>query len=201
MNNLQSFDLFSTTPAPWTFDIKLHSQIQYLLDQYCFCPSTIKSWEEVSLDKSTEVWDLVTKFPKRTIAQRKKNKLLKQRNTQKGLECLKSLIMNYQDNGEIVVHRSRKSRNFSKPFKSGRRSSYIGVSRNGDVWQSLIMIDGKKTYIGSYHTEQEAARSYDFYSLILKQFSAKTNFDYSITQIWQMIVDYHDNNNEFVSNN
>ena len=111
------------------------------------------------------------------------------------------MLRNYHDNGEIVIHRSGKSRSFSKPFKSGRRSSYIGVSRNGDVWQSLIMIDRKKTYIGSYLTEEEAARSYDFYSLILKQFSAKTNFDYSITQIRQMIIEYQENNNEFISNN
>mmetsp|Transcript_27958 Transcript_27958/g.32053 ORF Transcript_27958/g.32053 Transcript_27958/m.32053 type:complete len:98 (+) Transcript_27958:345-638(+) len=91
-----------------------------------------------------------------------------------------------------------KSKTSTPIFKNGRRSNYIGVSKNGDVWQSLIMIDGKKTYIGSYHTEEEAALSYDFYSMILKQFSAKTNFDYTLMQIRRMVDNYFINGNSLV---
>ena len=137
------------------------------------------------------------KLPTRSIKARKKNKLLKERSVKENLLKLENTVRNTFDDGRIVIHRSSKSKFTSKSSKSGRRSTYIGVSRNGDVWQSLIMIDGKKTYIGSYLSEEEAAMSYDFYSIILKSFSAKTNFDYSIENIKRMLEDYHQNGEEF----
>ena len=60
------------------------------------------------------------------------------------------------------------------------------------------MIDSKKTYIGSYHSEEKAAQAYDFYSIVLKHFSARTNFDYSLGQISEMVRNYHLNNEEFL---
>ena len=60
------------------------------------------------------------------------------------------------------------------------------------------MIDRKKTYIGSFNTEDEAAMSYDFYAIMMKHFSAKTNFDYTIHQINKMVENYKDNNYEFI---
>ena len=35
-----------------------------------------------------------------------------------------------------------------------------------------------KTYIGTYRSEAQAARAFDFYSLLLHSTTAKTNFDY-----------------------
>ena len=147
---------------------------------------------------STHGEDLVIKQTSRSIKSRKKNRLLKSRNTQEGLVQLNRILQNYTDNGQIVIKRSTKSKSNARLFKSGRRSSYIGVSKNGDVWQALIMIDSKKTYIGSYHTEEEAAMAYDFYSIVLKQFASKTNFDYTLPLIKKMVQNYYDNENEFI---
>ena len=192
-------DLFKLYPNQDDFDYEMHDQIQVLLSQYCFCPSEAKPCLETSFDKTTQGEELVMKHPmSRQIKSRKKNKLLKSRNTQEGLERLQRIISNQRDDGSVMIRRSPKSKNSVRDFKSGRRSSYIGVSRNGDVWQALIMIDSKKTYIGSYHTEEEAATAYDFYSITMKQFAAKTNFDYTLTHIKNMVQNYYDNACEFI---
>ena len=48
-----------------------------------------------------------------------------------------------------------------------RRSSYIGVSKNGKNWQVLINCGKDKKYIGTYTDEKEAAIAYDFFSICL----------------------------------
>ena len=171
-------------------------QILTLLDMYCFCPSDLNFyWDEPWTSGSS---NLVTKFPSRAIKPRKKNKLLKSRNICSSLASLEKKINRVIDDKQICVHQSNKSKMNYKSLASGRRSRFIGVSKNGDVWQSLIMIDGKKTYIGSYLTEEEAGMSYDFYSIILKHFSAKTNFEYTVRDIKKMLANYYDNNMELV---
>ena len=45
------------------------------------------------------------------------------------------------------------------------------------------MIEHRKTYIGSYHEDEDAARVYDKYALLINGFKAKTNFDYTGSEI------------------
>jgi hypothetical protein len=66
--------------------------------------------------------------------------------------------------------------NISKSFK--RSSKYRGVSRNGNKWQVLIMINRKKTYIGNYDSEEDAAKAYDQYAIKYHGDKARTNFFY-----------------------
>ena len=42
-----------------------------------------------------------------------------------------------------------------------------------------MMIDHDKKYIGSYETEEMAARVYDKYSILVNGIKAKTNFPYT----------------------
>lgn len=49
---------------------------------------------------------------------------------------------------------------------SQRRSEYTGIFKNGNRWQTLVSVMKKKTYVGTFMTEEEAARVYDFYSLL-----------------------------------
>lgn len=186
------------SPQP-EFDVVLHNQIMNLASQYCLCSIGAKCAQDHFSEHSTEVGDLVIKHQSsRSIKPRKKNRLLKSRNTQDNLERLESMLTHYKDDGRVIIYRSPKSKSNTKCFRSGRRSTFIGVSKNGDVWQSLIMIDSKKTYIGSYHTEEEAALAYDFYSIVMKHFAAKTNFDYTLLQVKRMVKNYHDNCGDFV---
>ena len=64
-----------------------------------------------------------------------------------------------------------------------RGSKYRGVSKNGNQWQVLIMINKKKRYIGNYKNEEEAASSYDIVAIQNHGNKAKTNFYYSPEEI------------------
>ena len=77
-----------------------------------------------------------------------------------------------------------------KPFRvnaSAKRTSYFGVNKNGPNWQTLITINKRKTYVGTFMTEVEAARAFDFYSMLLHLDSAKTNFSYNKDQALSLI--------------
>ena len=67
--------------------------------------------------------------------------------------------------------------------KSKRSSIYRGVSKNGNQWQVLMMINKNKSYIGSYPSEETAARIYDILALKIKGFKARTNFKYNYNEI------------------
>ena len=82
---------------------------------------------------------------------------------------------------------------------SKTRSNFIGVTKNGGNWQALIAINKRKTYIGTYATEQEAAIAFDFHCVLLHQFAAKTNFRYTRQNLIDMISNYVENDNVFSS--
>lgn len=90
---------------------------------------------------------------------------------------------------EIIEGRYNNSKQGKKNVKR-RSSDYIGVSKNGLHWQVLINYGKTKKYIGTYTCEKEAAIAYDFYSILLNTFKAKTNFSYTPDQIIEMIQSY-----------
>lgn len=73
--------------------------------------------------------------------------------------------------------------------KKPRGSRYRGVSRNGNQWQVLIMVNKKKRYVGSYSNEEEAARAYDKVALQNHGAKAKTNFDYLEEEVQKILAD------------
>eukprot|EP00357_Protocruzia_adherens_P012033 CAMPEP_0114999866 /NCGR_PEP_ID=MMETSP0216-20121206/16406_1 /TAXON_ID=223996 /ORGANISM="Protocruzia adherens, Strain Boccale" /LENGTH=449 /DNA_ID=CAMNT_0002364833 /DNA_START=107 /DNA_END=1456 /DNA_ORIENTATION=- len=85
---------------------------------------------------------------------------------------------------------SGKSHNTKKPVDptKTRASKYRGVSRNGNQWQVLIMVDKKKRYIGSYSAEIEAARSYDKAAIQNHGVRAKTNFQYGEDDLKEILT-------------
>jgi len=64
-----------------------------------------------------------------------------------------------------------------------RRSKFRGVSKNGNKWQVLINIKNKNCYLGSYDSEEVAARVYDIYAIKSFGDNARTNFVYNYYQL------------------
>ena len=75
-----------------------------------------------------------------------------------------------------VITPTHKNTSGKRRNSSGRRSKYIGVSKNNQNWQVLITVANSKKYIGTFLTEKEAAIAYDFYSIALHGAKATTNF-------------------------
>ena len=42
-----------------------------------------------------------------------------------------------------------------------RGSKFRGISKNGNSWQILVMVNRKKKYLGTLPTEEQAAKFYD----------------------------------------
>ena len=82
-------------------------------------------------------------------------------NIQRLLAAVKGSV----EEDKIIVYAKKKSE--AKVCRSNRRSRFTGVFRNGDNWQSFISIEKRKTYLGTYDTQEEAAKVFDFYSLLL----------------------------------
>jgi len=67
---------------------------------------------------------------------------------------------------------------------------------NGPHWQALISIKKKKTYIGTYLTQELAAKAYDFYCMLIHSLRAKTNFTYTRAEVDAMISTYLSEQND-----
>ena len=49
------------------------------------------------------------------------------------------------------------------------------------------MIEKRKTYIGTYRTEEEASRVYDRFAILINGITAKTNHSYSKHQVLSIL--------------
>jgi len=124
------------------------------------------------------------------------------------LENKKNFLKNVKKNNEVKVLKYKKLvyinthflnssttlQNMDSPTeilfirKKKRSSRYRGVSKNGKKWQVLAMFNKSKNYIGSYNSEEYAAKIYDILSLKYRGTKAITNFKYNDEQI-KMIKD------------
>ena len=96
-----------------------------------------------------------------------------------------------------LLERKRKKKGNSEcseesEHKFMRRSKFRGVSKNGNQWQVLIMINKKKCYIGNYKTESEAASVYDVAAIQYHGNKAKTNYSYTYDEIIKIQKDKSD---------
>ena len=96
----------------------------------------------------------------------------------------KSVYINaYLFNSYSTSKNIKKSNKINFVIRKKRSSKYRGVSKNGSNWQVLIMINNKNYYIGSYPSEEIAARVYDILSIKIRGIRARTNFFYNDIQI------------------
>jgi len=98
-------------------------------------------------------------------------------------------INNNQINAEIKqeVNNNETPVDINNNKKKSRGSRFRGVSRNGNQWQVLIMVNKKKRYVGSYSTEEEASKAYDKVCLQNHGVKAKTNYFYKEEEIIEIM--------------
>ncbi len=101
----------------------------------------------------------------------------------------KKEIKKQKINNEVNQNKENLKKNDenSEKNRKPRGSKYRGVSRNGNQWQVLIMVNKKKRYVGSYSKEEDAARAYDKVALQNHGSKAKTNFDYTKKEVEEIL--------------
>lgn len=87
----------------------------------------------------------------------------------------------------VYVKAYKKAKASTHKHVSKRRSQFIGVTKNSRNYQALIVINNKKTYIGSYESELTAAKVFDRHSILLHGKRATTNFTYSGYEVLALI--------------
>jgi hypothetical protein len=166
--------------------------VQLLMD-YWWCIDCQANVQQNSPEVSSSLDNNIKKSKKFKTKQTLLNKYgfqIKATNLLKSLQELKGDEFTYL----IEPHKKPEPKN-GVPSKT--RSSFIGVTKNGWNWQALIAINKRKTYIGTYATEQEAAIAFDFHWILLHQFAAKTNLRYTRQNLIDMISNYVENDNVF----
>ena len=81
----------------------------------------------------------------------------------------------------------KKAKNINFVIRNKTSSKFRGVSRNGNKWQILIAKNNKKYYLGSYPSEELAARVYDIHAIKMRGIKARTNYPYNNIQIKNII--------------
>lgn len=145
-----------------------------MLSQYCFCKEEIEEIESFLPSKSEKSWEQAS------VRRTRKRLILENFDFDQRVESLIRTLEDFPDSGEAIVTPKRKN---IRSDESVRRSNFIGVIKNGPNWQSLISINRRKTYIGTYLTQNEAARAFDIYSFLLHGLKASTNFPYTKSEI------------------
>ena len=129
--------------------------------------------------------------------ERKKNKrVFKPEFIQKAQEIYNKLLQE-PDQRKIIFYQSSKVAVPEGHSLIKQRAQYIGVSKNGRNWQSLIVIKNTKVYLGTYKTQGEAAAMFDFHSILVKFQKARVNNAYSVADVIRMLKNFFANDNEF----
>ena len=125
-----------------------------------------------------------------------KRRLLDTIDFQPKIVALLSTIKRVENESKVIVY----GKSIARLLVSNRRSHYTGVFKNGGNRQALISIQKRKTYIGTYTNKLEAAKVFDFYSILLNGITATTNFDYTKMDIVEMIENYISNDGKYIYN-
>ena len=140
---------------------------------------------------------IIKKLNKKFFQLKKKNK-----KTSNKMENFSNEIRVKKNNkfifmNKLLIKEKRKKKDIIK--KKSRKSLYRGVSKNGKKWQTIISYKYCKGYIGSYPTQDLAARVNDIFSIKNRGIKAKTNFQYNLHQIQKISevnIDYNSDNIE-----
>jgi hypothetical protein len=177
MNNISFPTLAKITPPPLISSVNDKN-----INNFTFSNGVNETMNEN--EKNSSILNMLDKKRKRDI---KNNKLVfilgDNKKDKKEKEIKKQKANNETEKKENVSKNDENSEKNIKP----RGSKFRGVSRNGNQWQVLIMVNKKKRYVGSYSKEEDAARAYDKVALQNHGSKAKTNFDYTKKEVEEIL--------------
>ena len=183
-----------------------NERIEDLMSQYCSCNMSFRKPVEFVSNKKEELEEKKeTNNPtsESSSKQIKRKRWVDDIDFGEKLELIKSivnaLILTRPDEArnKCIINSKRKPKNTKNQGNSIRRSQYLGVSRNSQSFQVLIAIYKRKTYLGSFTSEKEAAITFDFYSILLHSLEAHTNFSYTAYAVNEMIKNFEANGKHF----
>ena len=79
----------------------------------------------------------------------------------KNMNKLRKQLSQMHDVNEVIL----KSQRMKNP-RSNRGSRFRGVSKHGDCYQMMIMVQGIKQYVGKLRREEDSARLYDRHAIL-----------------------------------
>ncbi|CAI2359667.1 unnamed protein product [Moneuplotes crassus] len=103
---------------------------------------------------------------------------------------LRQLRRLLQSGHRRIFRCSNKKTRYTKDKYLGRRSKYIGITKNNIHWQALINVNHEKKYIGTFIDEIEAAKTYDLHAIAMQGKRARLNFSYTPEEIVSIIDHY-----------
>lgn len=116
-------------------------------------------------------------------------RLIYKRLLEKCVHKLNNMLLNGHSEDEIFVtkvNKQARSKNSKHPEK---RSKYIGVSKNGENWQSLVCYKKEKVYINTLKCEKMAGELFDFFTFLNHFDKGKMNHSYTIKGIFKVSGD------------
>lgn len=166
--------------------------IDELLSKYCLCEVCV--WEISSQATSEQLATSNETAHLKHVPFRKNSLYISRYRFDLKAAALHQYLLASPLRGDEVFKRAGSKAAPKRGSRCLTRSNYIGVSRNGSRWQSLINVRNHKTYIASYHEERDAAVSFDLHSIMLHGSKSKTNFSYTKDELLDMVIRYQTNN-------
>ena len=188
---MNSFSTINTLDSLYQVNFTPFKTIpEYILSEFCLCDVGIHCqkylWKESPDSKKNQ-----------TFTSRTNRKTIDTYDFTTNIQALIKHLEPVLGTSIVFTRATRKSQIWNARTVSKRRSKYTGVTKNSSNYQTLIVVDGKKIYVGSYPMEEYAAVTYDFYSLLLHGPKATTNFSYTPDDVMKMLEVYEYNDHKF----
>jgi len=163
-------------------------------------PSNIKIPQNITSSKKINYFNVVQEDKPKKKLNKRKALSAENNNEIKVLKNNKVVYINtYLLNSYSSFRKIKRLNKIAFVGRNKRSSQYRGVSKNGYQWQVLIMVKNNKNYIGSYPSEELAARIYDILAIKNRGFKARTNFVYNNNQIKKICENEIDIKSENIS--
>jgi len=169
-------------------DLRLQAYLEEFKNNFWMCRELNYNLSVSTASKASMSDINISKMSKLVEIKKKQSLVIYNTDFSQNIAQLWEKIRPFFGTGRYFVQSKNKSSICKNKVSSKRRSIYSGVTRNSINYQALVMINNKKTYAGSFLKEIDAAKWFDFYSMLLRNSRATTNFWYTAEEV-QMLID------------